>query len=103
MLELKINSNLLQRNVKSKITPHHTKFKPEYEFINIATKSECKLYFVFNQYILFFMILLFFRITEDAKNTFSVILELNDVVETDAGLYKVDRQIDRQIDNRIDR
>ena len=30
-----------------------------------------------------------FRITEDAKNTFSVILELNDVVETDAGLYKV--------------
>jgi hypothetical protein len=31
----------------------------------------------------------FIRITEDAKNTFSVILELNDVVETDAGLYKV--------------
>ena len=31
----------------------------------------------------------FFRISEDEKNTFAVILELNDVVETDAGLYKV--------------
>ena len=30
-----------------------------------------------------------FRVTEEAKNTFAVILELNDVVETDAGLYKV--------------
>ena len=30
-----------------------------------------------------------FKVTEEAKNTFAVILELNDVVETDAGLYKV--------------
>jgi len=31
----------------------------------------------------------YIRVTEEAKNTFAVILELNDVVETDAGLYKV--------------
>ena len=30
-----------------------------------------------------------FKVTEEAKNTYAVILELNDVVETDAGLYKV--------------
>ena len=30
-----------------------------------------------------------FRISEEGKNTYTVILELNDVVETDAGLYKV--------------
>ena len=35
------------------------------------------------------MIPVFFRVSEDEKNTFAVILELNDVVETDAGLYKV--------------
>ena len=29
------------------------------------------------------------RVNEDGKNQYSVILELNDVVETDAGLYKV--------------
>jgi len=31
----------------------------------------------------------FIRVNEDGKNQYSVILELNDVVETDAGLYKV--------------
>ena len=30
-----------------------------------------------------------FKIQEEGRNTFAVILELNDVVETDAGLYKV--------------
>ena len=30
-----------------------------------------------------------FKVTEEAKNTYAVILELNDVVESDAGLYKV--------------
>ena len=29
------------------------------------------------------------NVNEDGKNQYSVILELNDVVETDAGLYKV--------------
>lgn len=29
------------------------------------------------------------RVVEDSRNQFSVILELNEVVETDAGLYKV--------------
>ena len=29
------------------------------------------------------------KVVEDGKNQFAVILELNDVVETDAGLYKV--------------
>ena len=36
----------------------------------------------------------FFRISEDEKNTFAVILELNDVVETDAGLYKVSKTVE---------
>ena len=30
-----------------------------------------------------------FKVQEEGRNTFAVILELNDVVETDAGLYKV--------------
>lgn len=30
-----------------------------------------------------------FKVQEAGRNTFAVILELNDVVETDAGLYKV--------------
>ena len=29
------------------------------------------------------------RVTEDGRNQYAVILDLNDVVETDAGLYKV--------------
>ena len=31
----------------------------------------------------------YIRVVEKTKNNFAVILELNDVVETDAGLYKV--------------
>jgi hypothetical protein len=34
-------------------------------------------------------IVFLFRIQEEGRNIFAVILELNDVVETDAGLYKV--------------
>ena len=30
-----------------------------------------------------------FKVQEEGRNTYAVILELNDVVETDAGLYKV--------------
>jgi len=32
-------------------------------------------------------------VQEEGKNVFAVILELNDVVETDAGLYKVSQLI----------